>query len=94
MCSTRNEDCTEPFTDTTGVIVRQRKPMGRKGKPQGPYPTRKSYEPGDIVGWQWTFNEAVREFFWRGPDGSTSLIRSAWFVGEHLPRPSPDLAAQ
>jgi hypothetical protein len=23
-------------------------------------------------------NEAVREFFWRGPDGSTSLIRSAW----------------
>jgi hypothetical protein len=90
----KDEDCTEPFTDTTGVIVRQHKPMGRKGKPQGPYPTRKSYEPGDIVGWQWTFNEAVREFFWRGPDGSTSLIRSAWFVGEHLRRPSPDLAAQ
>ena len=80
----RDEACTQPWQDATGVIVRQRKPKGRTGQRQGPYPTRERYNEGDIVGWQWTFAEPVLEFYWPAPDGRAHHIRSAWFVGEHL----------
>jgi hypothetical protein len=84
----RDESCTTPWEDVSGVIVRQHKPKGRSGKPQGPYPTRKVYRPNDIVGWQWSFDEPPREYFWCDPEGNANLIRSAWFVGEHLRRPN------
>jgi hypothetical protein len=84
----RDPDLTIPWRDSTGVIVRQHKPHGRKGKPQGPYPTHMDYEEGQIVGWQWSFGEPVREYFWKSEnDERAGLIRSAWFIGEPLRRP-------
>jgi hypothetical protein len=80
----RDADCSEPWTDTSGVIVRQHKPRGRSGNNQGPFPTRREYQVGELVGWQWSFDEPPREFFWLTPDGDVNLIRSAWFVGERL----------
>lgn len=83
----RDEACTLPWDDATGVIVRPHKSKGRSGDRQGPFPTRHSYEPGNIVGWQWSFAEPVREFYWPDSEGTPNLIRSAWFVGEPLRRP-------
>jgi hypothetical protein len=83
----RDEACTLPWEDTTGVIVRQHKSKGRSGERQGPFPTRRDYQPGDIVGWQWSFDAPVLEFYWPDREGNPNLIRSAWFVGERLRRP-------
>jgi len=79
----RDPECRESW-DVTGVIVRQQKSRGRRGPPQGPYPTRKVYEPGDLVGWQWSFEEKPIDCFWPDSDGTVQKIRSSFFAGEPL----------
>ena len=84
----RDEACQVPWEDTSGVIVRQRKPQGRSGQLQGPFPTRRDYSPGDLVGWQWSFAEPILDFYWPDSNGAPQHHRSALFVGEPLRRPA------
>jgi hypothetical protein len=52
------------------------------------YPTRNTYEPGQRVGWQWSFDRTWGETFWRDPwdDNRVKLAwsQSAEFVGQPL----------
>ena len=52
------------------------------------YPTRNTYEPGQRVGWQWSFDRTWGETFWRDPrdDNRVKLAwsESAEFVGQPL----------
>ncbi|HEX5923819.1 MAG TPA: hypothetical protein VFY45_08305 [Baekduia sp.] len=52
------------------------------------YPTRREYEPGQRVGWQWSFDHVWPEAWWRDPwDGDTIKLawsQSAEYVGQPL----------
>jgi hypothetical protein len=80
---------TEAYEGVLGVVLRS---FDVRGEPTEYhiYPTRRSYNPRERVGWQWSFDATWGEAFWRDPfDGDQVKLawsESAEFVGERLIR--------
>jgi hypothetical protein len=80
------------FSDGRGVVLWDFDVPGNR-RSYRVYPTRREYEPGQRVGWQWSFDHVWDEAYWRDPWQHDEILlawsQSAEFVGQLLLRQEP-----
>jgi hypothetical protein len=83
----RDDAATDAYDDVRGAVLWAFDARGQRTE-YHVYPTRRAYNQGERVGWQWSFDQIWGEAYWRDPfeDGQVKLAwsSSAEFVGERL----------